>query len=268
MIRSIISDKKSYYFLGFLFVFVFWILLDFSFKNNYIVPGVGKTIEAFFDLFGEGNTYIILGFTITRLLIVVFCCLILGVILAVLSYLSYRFKAFLKPVITLIKTLPIAVVIILLLIMFTREHAPMIVVGVVVFPLIYTATLSGLENIDSFIIDEVKMLSNNNIQIVKSIYLPLTFPYILTSIIQSFGLGLKVLVMAEYLSQPKYSIGNEIVFYQDVAVSMEYVYAWSMILILFVLIFEFLISYTTKKLVQNWASFFASRKRKKFILSC
>jgi ABC-type nitrate/sulfonate/bicarbonate transport system permease component len=177
-------------------------------------------------------------------------CFLIGVLLAILSYLSYRVEAFLKPVITLIKTLPIAVIIILLLIVFTREYAPLFIVGVIVFPLIYTATLSGLENIDSFILDEVKMLSNSNIYIIKDIYLPLIYPYMLTSIIQSFGLGLKVLVMAEYLSQPKYSIGNELVFYKDLSVSMEYVYAWSIILVLFVLFFEFLLSQITKKPVR------------------
>ena len=138
-----------------------------------------------------------------------------------------------------------------ILIMFTREYAPLYVVGVVAFPLIYTISLSGFESIDSYIKDEVRLLTNNNVQVVGKIYLPLSFPYLLTAIVQSFGLGLKVLVMAEYLSQPKYSIGNEIVFYKDIAVSMEYVYAWSIILIIFVLLFEFLISGITKKLVQN-----------------
>ena len=247
MIRSIIKDKRSYYLLGILFIFVLWILLNVSFNNDYIVPSVSKTIEALLDLLVENHTYKVLSFTILRLSLVISSCFILGVVLAVFSYLSYRVKAFLKPIIILIKTLPIAVVIISLLIVFTREHAPLFVVGVVVFPLIYTGTLSGLENIDSFILDEVRMISNNNFNVVKSIYLPLTFPYILASIIQSFGLGLKVLVMAEYLSQPKYSIGNEIVFYKDIATSMEYVYAWSIILVLFVLVFEFLISYVTKK---------------------
>ncbi len=247
MIRSIIKDKRSYYLLGVLFIFVFWFLLEASFNNDYIVPSVLKTFEALLTLSLEMHTYKVLAFTIFRLLLIISLCFVLGVVLAVFSYLSYRLKAFLKPIIILVKTLPIAVVIILLLIMFTREYAPLFVVGVVVFPLIYTGTLSGLENIDSFVLDEVKMLSNNNFKVVKSIYLPLTFPYILTSVIQSFGLGLKVLVMAEYLSQPKYSIGNEIVFYKDIATRMEYVYAWSIILILFVLIFEFLISYTQHK---------------------
>lgn len=251
MIHSIIKSKRSYYILGFFFIFVVWNLLYVSFKNDYIVPSVSSTLIAFLKLFGEINTYIVLGSTILRLLIVISCCLILGVLLAILSFLSTRFKAFLNPIFVLLKTIPLAVVIILLLIMFTRVYAPLFVVGVVVLPLIYTATLSGLENIDSYILDEVKIVNFNNKMVIKKVYLPLSFPYVLTSIIQSFGLGLKVLVMAEYISQPKYSIGNELVFYKDVAVAMEYVYAWSAILIIFVSLVEFLISYTTKKLVQN-----------------
>lgn len=245
--NSIIKDKKSFYLLGVLFIFVIWIILHARFENDYIVPSVDLTFKALFNLFGQKQTYLVLGYTLIRLLISVGVCLVLGVILAVFSNLNYRIKAFFKPTIVLLKTLPIAVVIILLLIMFTREYAPFYIVSVVVFPLIYEATLTGLENIDPNIKDEVKMLSSNNSMVVKKIYLPLTLPYIITSLIQSFGLGLKVLVMAEYISQPAYSIGNELVYYKDIAIEMEYVYAWSLILIVFVLFVEFLIAYVTKK---------------------
>lgn len=238
--NSIIKDKKSYYVLGILFIFVVWGILSVSFKNDYIVPSIDLTFKALADLFVTKSTYEILGYTLLRLIFSVGVCFILGVLLAVFSSISYRFKAFVKPLIVLLKTLPIAVIIIMLLIMFTKEYAPLYIVGVVVFPIIYEATLAGLENIDSNIRDEIKMLSNNNFTVVRKVYLPLTFPYIMTSIIQSIGLGLKVLVMAEYISQPKYSIGNELVFYIN-DVSMEYVYAWSIILIVFVLIFELIV---------------------------
>ena len=249
MVSSIINSKKSYYILGIFFIFIVWIILNASFNNSYIVPSVSETITALVDLFKRINTYKVLGLTVLRLLFVISICLLLGVLLSLISCFSIRFKSFLKPVMALLKTLPIAVVIILLLVMFTREYAPVIIVGVVVLPLIYTITLAGFEGIDSYIKDEVKMLSNNSFAVVKEIYLPLNYLHILTALIQSFGLGLKVLVMAEYLSQPKYSIGNEIVFYKDIAVSMEYVYAWSIILVAIVLVVELLISYMRKKLV-------------------
>ena len=100
--------------------------------------------------------------------------------------------------------------------------------------------------VDSNIKDEVKMLSNTNFKVIKSVYLPMVFPYLLTSLIQSFGLGLKVMVMAEYISQPKYSIGSELVIYKNETM-MEYVYAWSIILILVVIIVEGFVYYFTKK---------------------
>ena len=47
------------------------------------------------------------------------------------------------------------------------------------------------------------------------------------------GLGLKVLVMAEYLALPDNSIGREIFSYKEHAIAMEYVFAWGIILIIF-----------------------------------
>jgi ABC-type nitrate/sulfonate/bicarbonate transport system permease component len=83
--------------------------------------------------------------------------------------------------------------------------------------------------------------------VIKDIYLPLTFPHILTSLLQSFGLGLKVLVMAEFISNASPSIGNEIIYYKNDLGEMSYVYAWSIILVLFVLIIDFIINILKKK---------------------
>ena len=238
--NSIIKSKKTYYTLGILFVFVCWGILSVSIKNDFVVPSINLTLKALGNLFIDPYTYKVLGHTLLRLLTSISISFILGVMMAILSNLSVRFKAFIKPMIVLFKTLPIVVVIIMLLIMFTKEYASIFIVTIVVFPIIYEATLAGLENVDSNIKDEIKMLSNNNLTIVRKIYLPLTIPYIITSLIQSIGLGLKVLVMAEYISQPLYSIGKELVYYKN-DISSEYVYAWSIILIIFVLIIEILI---------------------------
>jgi len=247
MKNSTTKIKTTYYVLGILFLFVSWFVVSAIFQNNYIVPTIKDSALALWDLLRQGYTYKVLGFTLLRLLIAISICFILGVSLAVLSNRFYRFQAFVKPTITLLKTLPIAVVIIFLLVMFDRENAPYFIVSVVVLPLIYEATLMGLENIDKSIKDEIKLLTKPNFYVFSKVYLPITFPFILTSLIQSVGLGLKVLVMAEYLSQPKYSIGAEIIYYQDIAVKMEYVYAWSIILVIFVLVVEFILIKLSKK---------------------
>ena len=244
--NSIIKNKKTYYVLGILFVFVLWEILSVISNNNFVIPSIELTFTALGKILIDKETYFILGSTLLRLLISISLCFVFGVALAVLSNLSNRFKSFIKPMVVLLKTLPMAAVIIMLLVMVGRSYSPYFIIGVVVFPLIYEATLNGLEGIDKDIKDEVKLLSNNNFQVFRSIYRPLTLPHILTSLIQSVGLGLKVLVMAEFIAETKNSIGEAIRFYKNEATT-EYVFAWSIILILFVLLVDSIINNLKKK---------------------
>lgn len=241
--------KKGYFTLGILLIFVIWIIGEAIIDNSYVVPSIKDTFIAFLELFTKVHTYKVLGYTLLRLVLSISVCFLLGMLLAILSYHFERFKWFIKPLITLFKTLPIAVIIILLWIIFNKEYAPYYIVGVVVLPVVYEAILIGLENINTDILDEVKLSTGVTPRVLFSVHLPIIFPAILTSIIQSVGLGLKVLVMAEFICQPNYSIGNEFVYYKEVAMEMEYLYAWSIILILFVLSVELLISYISKKKV-------------------
>lgn len=240
------ANRYSFYLLGILFIFVVWHLGFLKFDNDIIIPSIKQTITSLKELFVDSYTYVVLGHTLLRLVISISFCLILGVLLACISKISYHFKAFVKPIFTILKTLPIAVLIILLLAMLS-ENSLYYIVGVVVLPLIYEATLSGLDSIDKNIIEEVKMDSKVTPYVISQIHLPLTLPYIYTSLLQSVGLGLKVLVMAEFISNATHSIGYEIFFYRDVENEMSYVYAWSIILIVFVVSVDWIISIVKKK---------------------
>ena len=249
MKNSIIKNKyinHSFYILGILFIFVIWHLGFLNFDNDYIIPGIDQTIDSLKDLLTQKYTYKVLGYTLSRLFVSVFVCLVGGVFLAGISKISSQFKAFIRPLFTLMKTMPIAVVIVLLLVML-EEKSLYYVVGVVVLPIIYEASVNGLDSIDKDVLDAVKLDSNITPCVVGKIHLPLTLPHIFTSLLQSVGLGLKVLVMAEFISNAKHSIGYEIMFYKDFVNEMSYVYAWCIVLILFVVIVDSLINLFKKK---------------------
>lgn len=244
--KNSIIKKWISYLLGILLIFLLWQLGYLYFNNDYIIPKISNTFISLGKLLKEISTYQILGLTILRLFISIITCLILGMTLAGISLVFKPFRSFIKPIFVFLKTIPVVVVIVLILVAIGREYAAFYIIGVVVLPIIYEATLSGMDSIDDNLIDEVKMISKITPKIVAKIHLPLSLPYIFTSLIQSFGLGLKVLVMAEFITQPKNSIGNEIVFYKDIP-SMDYVYAWSIILIVFVLVIEAILSYLKTK---------------------
>ena len=251
MMSSIIKNKNTYFWLGVIFILVGWTILSAIINNDYVVPSIDLVLNALGKLICEKHTYLVLLNTLLRVFVAILACLVMGLLVGSLSYCSSRFEYFVKPIIILFKSLPLVVMIVLILLQFTENMAVFYIVSVVVFPVMYEATLNGLRTVDTGIIEDIRMVSNINFKVILNIHLKLALPSIITGIIQSFGLGLKVLVMAEYISQPEYSIGREIVFYNDIAVDKSYVFAWSFILIVFIIIFELLIANLSKRVRYN-----------------
>lgn len=240
MRTSIIKNQKLFFIVGIAFIFIVWFLLSIFVRNTIAVPNIPNTFSALGDLFTTGSTYLIIGQTILRLIATIVIAFIIALILVIFSAVSKRFSAFINPTIALFKTMPIAVIILFLLFVFGGNKAPFFVSILVVIPIMYEATLNGVKNIDKTIIEEVKMYSNINFLVIKEIYLPLAYPYALVSIFQSVGLGLKVMVMAELIAQSKNSIGYEMAYYKSF-LNMEYVFAWGIIMVIFVILVEILI---------------------------
>ena len=204
------SDKRNdniFFILGIISIFIFWLILSVSVNNEFAVPRIDKTTNALFDLLSDSRTYLILGKTILKIILAISISFLTSLILVILSTLSRKFKAFISPIITLLKTVPVVVVILLFLFLFSRNTTPIFVALLVIMPIMYEALLSGINNIDDSIINETKMLSKTNLFVLRKVYLPLTKPYIILSILQSVGLGLKAMVMAELIAQTKNSIG-------------------------------------------------------------
>ena len=98
-------------------------------------------------------------------------------------------------------------------------------------------------DIDQSLIDVYKLEDNHFMTGLTHCYLPLIQRSIKTSLLQSLGLGIKVLVMAEYLSQTRNSIGEEL-YLAKVNLAYDEVFAWTILLIILALIFEVFIKHS------------------------
>ena len=243
------SDKRFdniFFILGIIFIFIFWFILSVSINNEFAVPKIDQTTNALANLLSDGKTYLILGRTILKIIFAISISFIISIILVVLSTLSKKFKAFVSPIIALFKTVPVVVVILLFLFLLGRNSTPIYVALLVIMPIMYEALLNGISNIDESIINETKMLSKTNLFILRKVYIPLTKPYMMLSILQSIGLGLKAMVMAELIAQTKNSIGREMSDYRSL-LEMDYIFAWGLLMIAIVILSEIFIRKIKKK---------------------
>jgi NitT/TauT family transport system permease protein len=203
-----------------------------------LLPSPYQVLIAIKDILTNDKEISIIGISLLRLLISIVLSSLLGITLGVLSGLNKNIEMVFKPHVTLLKTIPILSIIVILLILFGYTYAPYIITFLMLFPLFYQASSEGVKSIDKELID-VYHLEKHNIYLgIKYLYLPMIKPYLFLAFFQSFGLGLKVLVMAEYLSQTKNSIGNAL-YIAKVNLEYDFVFAWSVILILITLFVEF-----------------------------
>jgi NitT/TauT family transport system permease protein len=130
---------------------------------------------------------------------------------------------------------------------FGNIKSPYIITSLVILPIMYEGILVSFENIDQGIIDEVKMLSNLNFRVAKEVYLPIVTPQILSTLVATIGLGLKVMVMSEFIAQPNNTIGY-VMLQEKNFLEMDYVFAWTIVLVVFVLLVEELLKIIKTKL--------------------
>ena len=235
-------NKKDgiFFSLGLLTILLFWLVSSVIIDNSIILPNIVDVLKSLIKILTTKKTYLIIFNTISRLFLTIILAFVLAILFAILSYSSRKIEQFVKPMFVIMKTLPVASIIIILLVIVGNQLSPYLITGFVVLPLMYESIVTSFKNIDKNIIDEVKLVSQINFQVIYYVFIPIVLPYIVSALIQSIGLGLKVMVMAEFIAQPKDTIGY-IMQEQRMYLNTDNIFAWTIILIIFVMVVEILI---------------------------
>lgn len=243
-IKKVFKINNLYFVIGILLIIFIWFFAGLSVNNDIVVPSISDVFLKVINILTTSKYLKIVLLTILKLILIIACSSVFGYMLAILSYLSKAFKHIFRPIISFIRTLPIATVIVILLIYVGMNNTPIYICAFVIVPIIYEQVLVSFEGIDKNIIEETKMVSSVNLRVIFGIYLPITFPYFISSIFTVLGLGLKVLVMAEVFSQGQNTIGGAIQTARSILDTTS-IFAWTVILLLIVLLFEMLIRVIT-----------------------
>lgn len=238
-------NNNAYFLLGVLTIFIIWVGSSLIINNTLVLPSIKDVFLALKKILLSGNTYLVLIMTFLKLILVMVISLVIALTLALLAYKTKVFGSFIKPFMVLFKTVPIIAIILFFLIAFGRNLSPYIMTAIVVIPIMYEGLLTSINSISQELIDDLKTLSNNNWIVLKNFYLPLILNFILMTIIQSFGMGLKVIIMGEFISQPNNTIGY-ILQLERSSLNSATILAWSIILMIIVLIIEILMTRISK----------------------
>lgn len=198
--KSSALEKKGHIalfsFLGILFFIGLWYLIS-ALTSTFLIPYPHQTFIRAIELLGISNTYSALWGSLSRILVSLSISSSLGIILGVLSGLFESFKHFMRPTISILRSLPTSAIVLILIIYTKNELTAMILVSLMITPLMYQAAQSGTEAIKKAYLFPLRLEGIYKWNSIVKVIVPLSLRFILLGIVQSIGLAMKVEVMAE-----------------------------------------------------------------------
>lgn len=160
----------------------------------------------------------------------------LGVLLAALACASRAVEILLSPLVTVIKSTPVASFTVLALIWIRSAHLSVLISALMAFPIVYRNLCEGIRAADGELLEMASVFRVKGLRVLY-IYLPAAAPYFLSAASLSAGLCWKAGIAAEVIGLPARSIGGalyEAKLYFDTPV----LFAWTLVIVLISVVFE------------------------------
>jgi len=224
---------------------IIWKLISSIINSAIIFPSPESTVISLYKLVKTREFYLIILSSLERGIIGFILSFILGTAIGFAAGFNKIFNKLLEPFLVIIRSTPVMSIILIALIWFKANNVPIFASFLMSFPIICTNVIEGIHNIDIRLIQMAKIYKIKKWRIIGEIYFPSLMPFLIAAISTAFGIGWKVVIAAEVLSQPKYAIGTSLQL-SKIYLNIDEVFAWTIIAILIGYIFEKLVRLTEK----------------------
>lgn len=215
-----------------------------------ILPSLRLIFSELIDIVLSLSFVTIIGATLSRTILTFLSIFIISLVLGILSGYFKRIEWFLLPIVTFLRTVPTISITLILLIWFGREFGPVMIMGLVIFPILYELILGAMKQIDHDLLDVCLLFGATKIEKFKALYYPQLLKTLSSGIQATIGLSFKVMVMAEVMAQSTVGIG-QVLNYEKTYLNIAAVFAWTAILIILVMIFELISRFVIDALIRH-----------------
>ena len=234
---KLIRSKPVRTLLAALFWLALWQLLSAAVGSALLLPAPLSVVRRLFELMGTAQFWRTVLLSLLRISAGIVSALVLGVITAVLTCRFALLDALLSPVISVIKTTPVASFVILVLIWLRRDYVPVLISALMVFPVVWSNVSAGIKNTDRSFLELARVYDFSFFKTARSIYFPSVLPYFRSACSSALGFGWKAGIAAEVLTVPGVSIGR-MIYESKLYLQTTDLFAWTLCVILLSFLLE------------------------------
>ncbi len=195
--------------LSVLLLFICWTILGSQINNMYLLPKLPDVIMSLGRLMSDVEFYGVILISLYRMLEGLCVSFVCAAILGLLQVKYACVKDFFLPIEIILKTIPTISYVIFALLWLGAEQSVTVVVFLILFPSFYSNICLAVNDFKIKTGDLIAIYPVSSKELYLKLALPMMLPYFVQAISLSFGLGLKVSVMAEIFTQVRSGIGRE-----------------------------------------------------------
>lgn len=207
------------------------------YNNEIILAAPSKSLRILFNLVQSGDFWISLAFSASRIIIGFFSALVIGTLFAFSASRFRTVAALLDPPLLLIRSTPIASLTILILLWVGSRNLSVIVSFMMVLPVVYLNTLSGIRAVDPKLLEMATVFRLSFLKRFRFITLPTVFPFFRAAVSAGLGFCWKSGIAAEVIGIPAHSIGEKL-YMAKIYLNTGELFAWTFVIIFIAFLFE------------------------------
>lgn len=232
-------------------VWLFWIALwqaaNLLIHNSIIFVGPLDMMKALAQQAADSAFWATILNSFARISLGFLGAFVFSILLGSLAYLFPLIKELADPVMLLIKSVPVASYVILALIWIGSRNLAVFTSFLVVVPMVYVSTLSGLEHTDRKLLEMARVFNMPLWKRIHYIYGPALLPYLVNGCRTALGMSWKSGVAAEVIGIPEGSIGEQL-YYSKLYLDTAGLFAWTFVIIVISALFERFFLYLLRKI--------------------
>lgn len=210
-------------------------------KLDFFLPTPWTVLQTLAGLCVTGEFWATIALSLGRILAGMVVGTLLGILLAALTCASSWADRLFSPLIRMIRAIPVASFILLVMLAVYRATVPMVIVTLMVLPVVWSGVTQGIRQTDGQLLELAQTYRFSRWKKAKLIYFPSVQPYLLSAVTTAMGLAWKSGVAAEVLCTPRQAIGTEVYnakFYLEIPT----LFAWTAVVVALSLTMEWLLA--------------------------
>ena len=228
-----------------------WQVAAMSVGHEILLASPAAVVARLAELAPTPEFWTSIGVSLSRIFIGFALSVALGAAAAAAAFRFAVARTLAAPLVAAMKSVPVVAFIIVVLIWVPSRDLSVVISFLMGFPIVYTNILEGLDSTDRDLLDAAAVLGIDGARLVRCVYAPHLVPYAQAACSLALGMCWKAGVAAEVIGLPASTIGEHL-YDAKVYLQTPDLFAWTIVIILVSLVFEFAFKRLLKAATRHW----------------